>query len=133
MKKAVSQTLVLFLLALVLVSLVATGQTKSPGALPFSSEQNFDGARFVWFVLNKAGLPRPYEPCAAIPNSKYYRKVTDPRAGDLAWWPTFVALYDPTKAPTNDLLVAGARLSKAELEHKLGPAIFYRAQVLEGK
>jgi len=133
MKKAMTRRFLVLLLAVMLMPLVVAGQTQKPAPLPFTAEENIDGARFVWFVLNKAGLPRPYEPCSAIPKSKFYRKVTDPGAGDLAWWPTFVALYDPTKAPTNDVLVAGARLSKADLEHKLGPAVFYRAQVIENK
>jgi hypothetical protein len=132
MKGAMTRRFPVLLLALMLVPLVVAGQAQKLDPLPFTAEENIDGARFVWFILNKAGLPRPYESCSAIPKSKFYRKVTDPRGGDLVWWPTFVGLYDPSKAP-NDVLAAGVRLSKTALELKLGRAVFYRAQVLESK
>jgi hypothetical protein len=96
--------------------------------LPFSREENGDGARFVWFISRQAGFSYPYIACAGIPSSPSFREVPadSVRAGDVAWWPSYVALYDPVtrmlRRPEGAVLLVDWMLN-------LGPAKFYRRQV----
>ena len=97
--------------------------------LPFTREENADGARFVWLMSKVAGLPYPYVATASIPSSPSYREVPadSVRAGDVAWWPSYVAVYDPAtrllRRPEGAVLLADWMLN-------LGPPKFFRRQVV---
>ena len=121
------KTILILFLSIIFVSTINAQQPAK--TLPFTAEQDADGARFVWFVLNETGFPRPYEPCKDIPKSQYYREVSEPRTGDIAWWPSFMATYDSRQPPDSNILAARGFLSLKELESKLGPAKFFRIQV----
>jgi len=63
--------------------------------LPFTRHENLDGARFVWFVLKDTGFPYAYTPAKNFPPTGDFREVPadSARAGDVAWWPSFLAIY----------------------------------------
>ncbi len=114
------------------VALASAPDGAPPAALPFTAEEDADGARSVWFVLNRAGFPREYEPCQAIPKSEYYREVDDPRPGDIIWWPKFMALYDPSAPAGQEIVAAGGRRSLRKLEAKYGKPKFFRVRANAG-
>jgi hypothetical protein len=69
-----------------------------PGkAFPFTAEEDSDGAMYVWFIYCDTGFRYEYIPASEFPHSKRFRKVQDPRDGDVAWWPGLVALYSGSK------------------------------------
>lgn len=120
--------LLLLALALPAASLAAEAQ------YPFTAEENRDGARFVWYVYQQAGMPYDYLPAAQLPTSPRLRTVTkdDPRMGDIVCWKSLAAIYDP-EAPfrynlSSDfrLVTATGVLSVPAMEQRFGPAIWLR-------
>ena len=73
--------------------------------LPFSAEDNADGARFVWFNNCLAGMPYQFVPTKDIPASSWYTEIDattpsgGPRAGDVIWWPSFMATIEGADGP----------------------------------
>ena len=75
-------------------SLAATkGET-----LPFTEDEDFDGARTVWLFFNSSGIPgtkHAYVPAKEIPKSNRWLKLdskTPLQIGDMAWWPNAMAI-----------------------------------------
>ena len=108
--------------------------THADGNLPFTAEENADGARFVWYVLQRSGMEFDYLPADHFPESPNFTVIEHglQDSGDVAWWPRMMAIYDPNfpKARELPLDVAivtarGAR-SLTKLEEEKGPAVFYR-------
>ena len=99
--------------------------------LPFTQEQDSDGARYVWFMNEQVGLSYPYVPAREIPKCPWWGEVprSQIRAGDVAWWPDFVALYDAPDKSGADLWTAPGRLRLSSEEKKRGPAKVYRRRV----
>jgi tetratricopeptide (TPR) repeat protein len=56
-----------------------------------------DGARFVWAMHERIGLRYEYVPARSLRASPHFRVVpaADRRIGDVAWWPTRVAVAFP--------------------------------------
>ena len=106
--------------------LVAQG----PGStLPFSAEDDKDGARWVWFILGKAGFPYEYLPAKDLQKSTRFAPSLDqkPQAGDVAWWKEFVAIYAGPESPAAaNLITAPGRVSLQSLEKKYGPVKWLR-------
>jgi hypothetical protein len=102
--------------------------------LPFTAEENADGARFVWYVLQRSGMEFDYLPADHFPESPRFRAIEHglQEAGDVAWWPNLIAIYDPNFPKARELpldvaiVTAKGPLSLTRLEEKMGPAIFYR-------
>ncbi len=102
-------------------------------ALPFSREDDADGARYVWFTNCRAGLPYAYVKAKDIPQSRAFRELDPklpgelPRGGDIVWWPTFVAVIETADGPT---VGPAGRLTLANLTRDLGqPPRFFRRQI----
>ena len=102
--------------------------------LPFTAEENADGARFVWYVLQRSGMEFDYLPADHFPESPYFTVIEHglQDAGDVAWWPQLMAIYDPNFPKARELpldialVTAKGPLSLTKLEENMGPAIFYR-------
>jgi hypothetical protein len=92
-------------------------------ALPFSAEENRDGAMYVWFVLGQTGFDYPYTPARDFPKSRVFKKVEKPRAADIAWWPDSVALY----GDKGDVLLSARGEEPLKVAAgKHGPPVWYR-------
>ena len=102
--------------------------------LPFTTEENADGARFVWYVLKRSGMEYDYLPADHFQESPTFTVIEHglQDTGDVAWWPRMMAIYDPNFPKARELpldvaiVTAGGPLSLTRLEEKMGPATFYR-------
>lgn len=116
---------------MLLLSVTAWGAEQ---ALPFTAEEDCDGARYVWYYYKQADLPYDYVPASAFPQSSRFRPVVDdaPQPGDVAWWGEYMAVYDPSapaqhNAPEEyNLRTAIGLFSLQELEKRFGRATWYR-------
>jgi hypothetical protein len=100
-----------------------------PQTFPFTAEENADGARFVWYVYNQTGFPFDYVPAKELPASKNFRPApgNKPRAGDVAWWKDYVALYAGDEAPRDsNIRTAQGSAGLRELEERYGPVKWLR-------
>jgi hypothetical protein len=101
---------------------------------PAPAEENADGSRFVWLVLKRSGMEFDYLPADHFAESPRFRPIEHGMqdTGDVAWWPHFMAIYDPNFPRARELppdvaiITAQGPRSLAKLEEELGPAIFYR-------
>lgn len=102
--------------------------------LPFTEQENADGARFVWYVLGRSDMKFDYLPADHFPESPDFTPVEHglQRSGDVAWWPHLMAIYDATFAQARELpadvaiITAQGPRSLTVLEQEMGPATFYR-------
>ncbi len=102
--------------------------------LPFTAQENADGARFVWYVLQRSGMEFDYLPADLFPESSSFKVIEHglQDAGDVAWWPRMMAIYDPNFPKARELpldvaiVTAHGPLSLTKLEEQMGPAVFYR-------
>lgn len=102
--------------------------------LPFSAEENADGARFVWYVLSRSDMKFDYLPADHFAESPNFTPVEHglQKSGDVAWWPQMMAIYDSNFPKARELpadvsiVTAKGPLSLTRLEQEMGPAIFYR-------
>jgi len=96
--------------------------------LPFSPDENADGARFVWLIFRHQGMPMPYVSAQDLPGSTDFRSIPadSARDGDVAWWPSLVGLYD---AGSKALLLLEGERPMAEITQRLGAPHFYRRLV----
>ena len=92
-------------------------------SLPFTAEEDRDGAMFVWFILGQGGAEYPYTAAAEFPKSPHFMRVATPRAGDIAWWPGLVAIYGDTEGA---ILTAKGKEPLREIEKSRGRASWYR-------
>ena len=101
----------------------------SSHTLPFTRAENTDGARFVWFVLKQTGFPYAYTPAKDFPPTGDFREVPSDsaRAGDVAWWPTFVGIY--SGPPDRTLITAEGPLRLDSLVSVKGRPRFFRTLV----
>jgi hypothetical protein len=108
--------------------------TIADGNLPFTAQENADGARFVWYVLQRSGMEFDYLPADHFPESPNFTVIEHglQDTGDVAWWPRMLAIYDPNFPKARELpldvaiVTARGALSLTKLEEEMGPAIFYR-------
>jgi hypothetical protein len=120
-------------LVLALLAGIAPAQAAEPNAA-YPAEENADGSRFVWLVLKRSGMEFDYLPADHFAESPKFKPVEHglQGAGDVAWWPHFMAIYDPNFPKARELpddvaiITAQGPRSLARLEEELGPAVFYR-------
>ena len=106
----------------------------SDAGLPFTAEENVDGAKFVWYVLNRSDMKFDYLPADHFTESPNFTPVEHglQRSGDVAWWPHMMAIYDSNFPKARELpedvaiVTAKGPLSLTALEQQMGPAVFYR-------
>jgi hypothetical protein len=122
-------------MAAALVALVIAGSAAhGDQGLPFTAEENADGARFVWYVLQRSGMDFAYLPARQFTESPDFTIVKHglQGTGDVAWWPHLVAIYDPNFPRARELpddvalVTAKGPLSLTTMEAEWGPAVFYR-------
>ncbi len=92
-------------------------------SLPFTAEENRDGAMFVWFMLGQEGIDYPYMKAADFPQSPFFRLIDEPQPADIAWWKGFVALC---KGEKDTLISASGDISLKAQEKKNGRVVWYR-------
>ncbi len=73
-----------------------SGMAFGDAGLPFTAEENADGAKFVWYVLNRSDMKFYYLPADHFTESPNFAPVEHglQRSGDVAWWPHMMAIYD---------------------------------------
>ena len=96
---------------------------KNQTSLPFTAEENRDGAMFVWFILGKEGFDYAYTKAADFPQSPFFKEVQERQPADIAWWKGFVAIYRGEKEML--FTTRGDIPLKAE-EKKRGKARWFR-------
>lgn len=122
--------------ATLLVGLLAgLGSVQAAESNPASAgEDAADGSRFVWQVLTRSGMAFDYLPVDHFSESPKFRPIEHGMqdTGDVAWWPHFMAIYDPNFPRARQLPLDVAIITEqgprslARLEEELGPAVFYR-------
>ncbi len=128
MKSSILRTWIVACLAFLPLS------TNADGNLPFTAEENADGARFVWYVLQRSSMEFEYLPTDHFPESPRFTAIEHglQDTGDVAWWPHMMAIYDPNFPKARELpldvaiVTAKGPLSLTKLEEEMGPAVFYR-------
>lgn len=96
---------------------------KNQTSLPFTEEENRDGAMFVWFIFGQEGLDYPFTKSADFPQSPFFKEVLERQPADIAWWKGFVAIYRGEKGT---LFSARGDLSLKAEEQKRGKARWFR-------
>jgi tetratricopeptide (TPR) repeat protein len=96
---------------------------KNQTSLPFTAEENRDGAMFIWFSLGQQGFDYTYTKAADFPQSPYFKEVQEPQPADIAWWKGFVAIYRGEKGA---LFAARGDLALKAQEKKRGKARWFR-------
>ena len=98
-------------------------QVPKEKTLPFTAEENADGARFVWFVYGTVGYSYDYVSTKEFPSSPAFKLVANvPQDQDIAWWPDFIGLYS---AKSRSVSFRGQKFSIADLEKEKGPAKYF--------
>jgi hypothetical protein len=89
-----------------------------------SAEEDRDGSRLVWLVLARAGCP--HTPARDFPESGAWMSIPRAKAGagDVAWWPDYVAICIPAEGGGE--LLARGRPRLATEEQRRGAPRFYR-------
>jgi hypothetical protein len=99
-------------------------------AFPFTEDEDRDGARMVWFLMNVSGLKatkHAYIPVKDIPKSNRWLNVKPDeqlQQIDMAWWPNAVAVLMDTE---NQIYrFKGDTVPLRELENKFGKPEYRR-------
>jgi len=98
---------------------------------PFTQVENQDGSKYVWFLYDKTGHKYDYVPAKDLPKSAHFEEVTVPQAGDVAWWPGFMAIVNVNGGKPVAYLTAENERSVDDLESLYGKPRFYRYLVLD--
>jgi len=107
--------------------LVAQDTVPQPaGQLPFTAEENKDGARFVWFIYARVGMSYEYISAHEFPSSDEFTEVESESAqpGDVVWWPEYVAIFSGPE--THNVMRAEGELALDVLIEQYGEPRFYR-------
>lgn len=111
-------------LAITLAPIAGAVESAQPGkSLPFTREENEDGSRWVWFVMSQANLNYEYVMAKDLPDSGIFLEVNEPQAGDVVWWPGYIAIIDPEKK--SYMTAEGYRPYKA-VENLFGEPKYFR-------
>jgi hypothetical protein len=62
---------------------------KNQISLPFTAEENRDGAMFVWFIFVQEGFDYPYTKAADFQQNFFFKEAQERQPGDIAWWKGF--------------------------------------------
>ena len=101
----------------------------APQKIPFSSEENRDGARFIWFLHTQTGFPYAYIPARDFPASSEFAEVPrdSARSGDVAWWSDFVGLFGGWAGRTVILVNGPVPLDQLVKKYGAEPRFFRKA------
>lgn len=117
------------LLAIMLFSTTCLAADPSK-TLPFTADEDQDGARTVWFLLNAGQVPGvryAYTPANEIPKSNRWLELqpgTPLQTFDMAWWPNAVALLEDRVK--GRYIFKNQRMPLVELERIYGKPSFRR-------
>ncbi len=124
------------ILGITLLILVFTNALAAPGkTLPFTAEDDHDGARTVWFLLNVSGITgvkHAYIQAKDIPTSNRWLKLKPNeklQPMDMAWWPNAVAVLKDKEKET--YIYKNKTLSLTELKKKFGKPTLRRFNTAE--
>lgn len=98
--------------------------------LPFTAEEDADGSRMVWFLLNVSGLKstkHAHISARDIPKSNRWLKLEPSKPLqeiDMAWWPNGVAILSNKKTETFNF--KGNLVQLSELERRFGKPEYRR-------
>ena len=98
------------------------------GERPFTKGQNLDGAKFVWYAFEKAGMGYPYATAHELPWSLSFDRESTPEDGDIAWWPDYVALVSMKPGEPIRFVTAEAVVDDTVMEAQRGKPKFYRRE-----
>ena len=96
---------------------------KNQTSLPFTAEENHDGAMFVWFIFGKDGFDYPFTKAADFPQSPFFKEVQERQPADIAWWKGLVAIY---RGEREKLFTARGDIPLKAEEKKRGKARWFR-------
>jgi len=96
---------------------------KNQTSLPFTAEENRDGAMFVWFIFGQQGYDYPFTMAADFPQSPFFKEVQERQPADIAWWKGFVAIY---RGERETLFTARGDLPLKAEEKRRGKARWFR-------
>jgi hypothetical protein len=107
-------------------------QDPTADSLPFTAEENVDGARFVLLAHRRAGFDYEYVAAADFPTSDQFREIApeSARIGDVAWWTEYVAVFSGRDAAA--VLTAEGPAALAVLTDRYGPPRFFRLRKRSG-
>lgn len=116
------------------VALLLACMTSAQAAESTPADDRADGSRFVWQVLKRSGMEFDYLTVDHFPESPKFHPIEHglQESADVAWWPHFMAIYDPNFPRARELpldvaiITESGPRSLAKLEEELGPAVFYR-------
>lgn len=102
-----------------------------PKCLPFTAEEDVDGARFVWWGFGEAGFRYRYIRTKLFPESGRFGQIPGrkPQPGDVAWWKEFAAIYTGAATEKAELLTGNGIGSLKSFEDKYGPVKWLRLLV----
>lgn len=84
----------------------------------FMGKSNVDGAYFVWYFMDGAGMKYDYKPAVEIPESPAFVEVHAPLPGDVVLIGSFLALYNGVVDGEQVVLtVIGQRTLRSLAEH----------------
>jgi hypothetical protein len=108
----------------------AQQDTSSAGShvLPFSAQEDRDGARFVWFIYGRGPYRYEYVPVDSFPRPSEFTQVEPEmvQAGDVVRWPQWMGIADGEGE--GSVVGGGARRSIRDLTRTFGaePKYFRR-------
>ena len=91
-------------------------------SLPFTANEDRDGAMYAWFMLGRAGLVYPFTKTRDLPKSPFFITVQEPRPADIAWWKGFMALSQGRGKVSS----AQGETTLQAMEKKRGKVTWYR-------
>lgn len=101
--------------------------------LPFTAEEDNDGARSVWFFFNissgLAGVKYSYIPAKDIPKSNRWRALhvnETLQPADIAWWANAVAILQDKEKGRYRFIFKNQLISLPELKKIYGNPVFRR-------
>lgn len=99
-------------------------------AAKFATSDDRDDAGYVWHVFCNSGLRYTYMPASEFPSSTRFQQVDHPQTGDIAWWPSFVGIYNGNGA---QVITATGFYKLADLSAVISAPKYYRLQLAPGE
>jgi hypothetical protein len=115
-----------------LVGLLVACPAFAGPSLPFTRNENEDGAKWVWFIYQQQSHNYGYVSAKDFPSVREFVEVTEPQPGDVAWWcgyMTIVAIKDGKIT----YMTAESPRDREALESLFGKPRFFRFTVLATK
>jgi RHS repeat-associated protein len=106
--------------------------SKVPYVYGGKTKKGADCSGAVHGIYDQAGVPYPYTQANQFPNSPYFSRVPDgesPQTGDVAVYPSHVAIFDPNAGPGDNVWSAhqtGGPVFGPAKSSWFGTPVFYR-------